>query len=220
MKNASILIFALSLIVPSFALAQETTTAPTSPTSSVSGDTPLKAGTKSLLFSFGGFANGGLTSGAFLAVSPDGSMDPQNTVAQYGVGGRYYLNEQLAIRGTLQFQTTTRDTDGNKDSYTMFGLGGGVQYHLITTGKVSVYAGGMLGFYSGTLKEEGTDDTKITGFGLYGLFGAEYYISANLSFGAEYVLGFTSTGAEQGDFSMDFTDVSVHTYSFYFGFHF
>ncbi|MBU1243027.1 porin family protein [Myxococcota bacterium] len=185
-----------------------------------SGDTPLAAGTKSLMFSFGGFANGGLTSGAFLAVSPDDNMNPMNALAQYGIGGRYYLNEKLAVRGAFQFQTTTRDAEGNEDSYTMFGLGGGVQYHFITSGKVSVYAGGMFGFYKGTLAEEGQDDVDITGFGLYGTLGAEYYISRNLSFGAEYVIGFTSTGADVGDFSTDFTDVSIHTYSFYFAFHF
>jgi len=185
-----------------------------------SGDTPLAAGTKSLIFSFGGNGNDGLASGAFLAVSPDEYMDPMITLAQYGIGGRYYLNEQLAVRAAFQFQTTTRDEEGVENSYTMFGLGGGVQYHFITSGKVSVYAGGTFGFYKGTYAREGNDDVDITGFGLYGTLGAEYYISRNLSFGAEYVIGFTSTGADVGDFSTDFTDVSIHTYSFYFAFHF
>ena len=185
-----------------------------------SGDTALMAGTKSLIFSFGAFANGGLTSGAFLAVSPDGNMEPDATMAQYGVGGRYYISDQMAVRGAFQFQTTTRDAEGNEDSYTMFGLGAGIQYHFVTSGKVSVFGGGMLGFYKGTLEEEGQDDTDVTGFGLYGILGAEYYINRSLSFGAEYILGFTSTSAETGDFEIDFTDVSVHTYSFYFAFHF
>ena len=117
-------------------------------------------------------------------------------------------------------QNTSRDAEGNESSFFKLGLGGGVQYHLITTGKVSMYAGGLLGFYMGTVEEEGQDDTDITGFGLYGVLGAEYYINRGLSIGAEYMLGFTNTGAEQGDFEMDFTDLSIQTFSFHLGFHF
>lgn len=215
MKAFYSLVFAMLLTVPSLALAQE---AP-----ATGGDTPLKAGTMSLVFSFGGFGNAGLTGGQFLAGAPvdNNGMEPMDGLgAVYGIGGRYYINEQLAVRGTLALQSTSRDVEGNESSYFMLGLGGGVMYHLITAGKVSLYTGGLLGFYTGTVEEEGEDDIDITGFGLYGLLGAEYYISANFSIGAEYMLGFTSTGAEQGDFEMDFTDISVQTFSFHLGFHF
>lgn len=213
MKAFCSLMFTLLLTIPSFASAQDAPAA---------GDTPLKAGTMSLVFSFGGFGDAGLTGGQFLAGAPtDTDMEPMGGIgAQYGIGGRYYINEQLAVRGTLALQNTSRDFEGNESSYFMLGLGGGVMYHLLTSGKVSLYTGGLLGFYMGTMEEEGEDDVDITGFGLYGLLGAEYYISANFSLGAEYMLGFTSTSAEQGDFEVDFTDFSVQTFSFHLGFHF
>ncbi len=213
MKAFYSLLFAMLLTVPSFASAQDAPAA---------GDTPLKAGTMSLVFSFGGFGDAGLTGGHFLAGAPaDLGMEPMDGLgAVYGIGGRYYINEQLAVRGTLALQNTSRDVEGNESSYFMLGLGGGVMYHLLTSGKVSLYTGGLLGFYTGSVEEEGEDDADLTGFGLYGLLGAEYYISANFSIGAEYMLGFTSTSAEQGDFEMDFTDISVQTFSFHLGFHF
>jgi len=216
MKSFYSLLFAVMLTVPSLALAQETAPA--------AGDTPLQAGTMSLMFSFGG---AGLIGGHFLAGAPadpdedDEYMEPMNGLgAAYGAGGRYYINEQLAVRASLALQNTSRDFEGAESSFFKLGLGGGVQYHLITTGKVSLYAGGLLGFYMGTIEEEGQTDTDITGFGLYGVLGAEYYINRGLSIGAEYMLGFTSTSAEVGDFSTDFTDISIQTFSFHLGFHF
>ncbi len=214
MKSFYSLLFAAILTVPSLALAQETAPA---------GDTPLKTGTMSLMFSFGAFNGTGLTDGHFLAGAPADQIDMEpraGLVAAYGAGGRYYINDQLAVRASLALQNTSRDAEGDESSFFMLGLGGGVQYHLITAGKVSMYAGGLLGFYLGTIEEEGRDDVDITGFGLYGVLGAEYYINRGLSIGAEYMLGFTSTGTEQGDFETDFTDISVHSFSFHLGFHF
>lgn len=186
-----------------------------------SGDTPLSAGTMSAIFSFGSYdSTMALTHGAFFSGAPNENLDPNLIQSQYGLGGRYYLNSQLAIRGTLLFGTTSRDVEGHEESYTRFGLAGGAQYHFITSGKASLYGGGMLAIYSGSYSEDGADDLDITGFGVYGILGAEYYISKNLSLGAEYTLGITKVSAEQGPVDSDYLDFSIQMFSFNLGFHF
>ncbi len=210
MKKSMFLTLALCLL-PFTALAQETAAA----------DTPLTAGTMSLMFSFGSYGtNYGLTNGAFFSAAPNEDMDPMTIHAQYGLGGRYYLSSQLAVRGTLLFGTTSHDTEGNEESYTRFGLAGGAQFHFLNSGKASLYGGGMLAIYSGSYSEDGADDLDIMGFGVYGILGAEYYISKNLSLGAEYTLGLTKVSAEQGPVDSDYFDLSIQMFSFNLGFHF
>lgn len=211
MKNLLSALILACVLIPFSVTAQEP----------AAGETPLKAGTMSAIFSFGSYgSNYGLTHGAFFSATPNEQLDPNYVGAQYGIGGRYYINEQLAVRGTLMFGTTSRDVEGNEESWTHFGLAGGAQYHFLNAGKASLYGGGMLAFYSGTYSEDGADDLDITGFGLYGILGAEYYISANLSLGAEYTIGITKASTEQGPIDADFFDFSIQMFSFNLGFHF
>mgnify|MGYP005844183855 CR=1 FL=1 len=208
MKKLLIVTF-IVVVFPFAVYAQETT------------ETPLAGGTMSMMFSFGSYgSNMGLTQGAFFSGAPGASMSATSISAQYGIGGRYYLSSQLAIRGTLLFGTTSYDREGHEESFTRFGLAGGAQFHLITSGKASLYAGGMLAIYSGSYSEDGADDLDIMGFGIYGILGAEYYISKNLSIGAEYTLGITKVSTEQGPIDEDYFDFSIQMFSFNLGYHF
>jgi hypothetical protein len=96
-------------------------------------NTSVSSGSKAVLFSFNGLDV--LNAGAFKG----------------GFGGKYFLSNQLAIRGGLQlgFASETipanpgpggASVDGNISAST-FGLNGAVEYHL-TSQRVSPYLGG------------------------------------------------------------------------------
>lgn len=97
----------------------------------------LTTGSRALLFSFGGLAN--LNANAF-----DG-----------GVGGKYYISNDWALRGGIQFATANRTipanpgpgqvgTDGSQSAW-RFGISAALEYHL-TKNRVSPYVGGGMGF--------------------------------------------------------------------------
>ncbi len=159
----------------------------------------LYAGSKALLFQFSGLANIG--AGNF----------------EGGVGGKYFLNSNLAIRGGLQFANASVSTPNtnlpdNKNSATTFGINGAVEYHL-STKRVSPYLGGGIAF--STTSTEETQQTvggenKVsnnrngvniggnafnagTTISVFGMVGAEFFIYDELSLGAEYRVGFSST---------------------------
>jgi hypothetical protein len=155
-------------------------------------------GAKSVLFSFSGLSF--LGAGAFNG----------------GIGGKYFLWESMALRGSLQFLTanqslpaTATGTDGSR-SATQFGLSAAVEYHLLKT-RVSPYVGGGLlfsttstTFKSNTTTPQATTNNSSTGetigtttylggtgFGINGLGGIEFFITKELSLSAEYQLGYS-----------------------------
>jgi len=162
------------------------------------------AGSKALLFTFGGLAN--MAAGSFNG----------------GIGGRYYINDPMAIRGGLQFVSANQSSPANPPSgvtgtdgsvsATRFGLLGGLEYHFIKN-RVSPYAGGLLSFsttstqsktaVTGTTTQTtvknrlsgetvgGASYTSGLGFGISGILGAEFFIVKEVSLGAEYQLGWS-----------------------------
>ena len=154
---------------------------------------------KAMLFSFSGLSV--LGAGAF----------------EGGFGGKYYLMENIAIRGSLQFLTASASTPGTitdgDTSATRFGLSAAAEYHLLKT-RVSPYVGGGLSFSTTSTSDKnavntagGTQTTtknKIggesiggktylggTGFGINGLAGVEFFIAKEVSLSAEYQLGYS-----------------------------
>lgn len=96
----------------------------------------LATGSRAVLFSFAGLAN--LNAGSF-----DG-----------GFGGKYYLSDDWALRGGLQFAVAGRDlpaspgpgqtgSDGSISAWRL-GISGALEFHL-TKNRVSPYLGGGLG---------------------------------------------------------------------------
>jgi hypothetical protein len=155
----------------------------------------LGIGSKAILFSFSGLSF--LGAGAFNG----------------GIGGKYFLWESMAIRGSLQFLTASKSTPGattdGSTSATQFGLGGAVEYHFLKT-RVSPYVGGGISFSTTATTDKSNTSPQVTvknrtageiigsttylagtGFGINGLGGIEFFITKELSLAAEYQLGYS-----------------------------
>jgi hypothetical protein len=155
------------------------------------GFTPANAsGSKALLFTFSGLQN--LGAAAFNG----------------GVGGKYFLAENMAVRGNLQFTTSSQSipysgtgsgTDGSL-SGTQFGIGGALEYFLAKA-RLCPFVGGGFGIAlaSTTKKDQAPSGaTQVTtenapqtingityspgfGFNINGLAGAEFFITQEIS---------------------------------------
>ncbi len=135
-------------------------------------------GSKALLFDFAGLSNLG-------ANAYNG-----------GIGGKYFLSDQTALRAMLLFGLDNRSLAGAKNDNIQFGLSAGLEYHLPISTNASPYVGGMV-----TAKSE---DTKITGAtststsaGVAGIAGVEYFFNKNISLSAEYQFGLTAMNTTQ-----------------------
>jgi hypothetical protein len=164
------------------------------------------AGSKAILFSFSG-----------LSVLAANAYDVKDVGA--GIGAKYYLTDPLALRASLIFATASQNvpaqaspgTDGS-NSGTMFGLTAGAEYHLLK-GRVSPFVGGALGFSTTsttkksmvagtgpqtTIENDATTPPLSLGgytftpglaFQVAGIGGIEFFITQDISLGAEYQLG-------------------------------
>ena len=193
MKKVLMLFLALAMLF-SFATAQDVTPG-------------VKAGSKSLNFTFGGLGAFGLN-----------ATGPNAPTA--GIGGSYFLNSDAAIRVGLQVVSTSRSipanaptglsgTDGTGSS---FGLGIGADYLMyMTAGRVRPYWGAGLQFITmsndykppvvgNASQGEDKDDpangpTGVT-FQVAGFLGAEFFIYSELSVSAEYQLNIVSLNSQ------------------------
>lgn len=127
-----------------------------------------------------------------------------------GIKMRGFLNENMAIRGTLELGL---DGDKNgiyngaelhstqKTSLFVFGLTPGFEYHFAHFKRGSVYAGAEIGFNVGSMSESttyedndyGTDTNSkgsIFGFNVAAITGIDVYLTQNLYLGAELGLGY------------------------------
>ena len=178
-------------------------------TLALAGDTvpANKAGSKALLFTISGlgtFGVGGVPIGEILT-SGNPNASP---VMAYGAGFKYYFSKDLAGRIGLNVFSQSGDykqTPQGQPTVTyetsMFGFGitPALEFHTGNIGPVSPYFGAYLSYLSSseTVKQPsgaGTVETKYTGstFGLGVLLGAEFFAWDQVSFGAEYGLGFAS----------------------------
>ena len=140
MKTSAILLTILLLTAATAARAQD--------------NTPItNTGARNLMFSFGGLST--MTAGPYLATKAGGTGDSAGLIPTYGIGYRYFLNNNLALRATLGFamnNNDTKGTNGNSDATTdatAFGIGAGVEWHMAPVAAVSPYAGAELGFLTG-----------------------------------------------------------------------
>lgn len=161
-------------------------------------DKPFMAkGDKAILFEFSGLDNLG-------AHSFEG-----------GIGGKYYLSQDMAIRGGLQLASINEDypfqgsggVDGEAYA-SRFGVSAAIEFHL-STKRVSPYYGAGVGLSftsteSKSVEADPVDQVTIkndsngefgyfggTEFDIFGMLGTEIYIFDNFSLAAEYRLGFS-----------------------------
>jgi hypothetical protein len=176
----------------------------------------IQAGSKALLFSFGGL--GFLSAGTF-----DG-----------GIGARYFLNESMSVRGGLQFTSASQTNPANPAagqagadgtaSATVIGIEGAAEWHM-GKGRVVPYAGVGLAFATtstdskpavtgvaplvqsetknsgGGLTVNGTSYSGGTTIQVFGLAGVEFFLYKELSLSAEYQLGYMSISRKDQVFS-------------------
>lgn len=179
MRRSLILLSAMTLFAAS--AAQSQIKAPTE-------------GSKALLFNFSGLSNLGLG------------------MYQGGIGGKYFLSDAMAVRALLMFGINNQTVNGNTgftDQTTdalNFGIGGALEYHLPISSNVSPYVGGGVTFTTGTVTStpsvpSGTAATQFkntnTSFGIAAIGGIEYFFNQNISLGAEYQFGLTTTSNSQ-----------------------
>jgi len=160
------------------------------------GDPYLKKRSKALLFEFSGLDNLGANS------------------FNGGIGGKYFIDNRMAIRGSLQFMTINetipfQGTGGvnGESQANRFGLSAAVEVHFDTS-RVNPYFGGGLGIAftsteSKTAEADVADQTTTkndrngefgyyggTEFVIFGMIGVEIFIFNKLSLAAEYRLGY------------------------------
>ncbi len=159
-------------------------------------DPYFKKQSKALLFEFSGLDNLGANS------------------FNGGFGGKYFINNRMAIRGSLQFMTIdeafpfqgTGGVDG-KAQAKRYGISAAIEVHFDTS-RVNPYFGGGLGIAftsteSRTAEADLADQIIIkndrdgefgyyggTEFALFGMIGVEIFIFDKLSLAAEYRLGY------------------------------
>lgn len=147
------------------------------------------AGDKAVLFNFTGLST--LNLGAYNG----------------GVGGKYFISDDIAVRGMLLFGVDNETTKGTvdftnaTDNKLSFGIGGGLEYHLPLASRVSPYLGGEVFFmnsaetFTPSVLAGGTANsikTTTTSFGLGAIAGVEYFFNDNVSLAAEYQFGVES----------------------------
>ncbi len=138
-----------------------------------------KSGNFAWLFSLGGLSN--LSAGNYNG----------------GVGAKYYLQDDLALRGGLSFSSASYP--GYEQNPSSFGINAGLMYNWATAGAVVGYIGAQ-GSYTSS-KEAlavGTSDAA-TEFGIGAVSGFEWFPYNQISFSGEYQLMFTSSKVGSGD---------------------
>jgi opacity protein-like surface antigen len=138
----------------------------------------IKEGTFGLLFSFNGFSN--ISAGNF----------------EGGIGVKYYLRKNLALRTGLQFGLSSEDYSAERApsselSKKYIGLSCAIEYHL-NKGRISPYFGGGFNYSSTFSKYESESDNK-TNFspdydilGFRAILGVEVFILEEISIAMEY----------------------------------
>jgi hypothetical protein len=171
-------------------------------TASAQSVTPANgAGSKALLFNWSGLSQLGANN--------------YTGTGTGGVGAKYYLSPALALRGGVQFgynktiiaanpPTGQTGLDGSNSSLTI-GANSGIEFHLLP-GRVSPYVGGALNISS--INTEVKNVVNVTGgvqtttkngggaglvLGVGGVLGVEFFLTNEISLGAEYLLGFGMT---------------------------
>lgn len=160
-----------------------------------------KSGDRALLFGINGFGDFGV-SGVGVGTTTTIVLGVPIETGLPGAGFRLYLVDRVALRagvGFRTFGTKSDDTLAADTSVTSFGIGPGIEFHMINAGPVSGYVGAAIGFSSNSVKVEGKiagnafeSTQSMSSFGVSGILGVEFFPWSNISLGAEYNLAFNS----------------------------
>lgn len=164
------------------------------------------AGSKALLFSFGGL----------------GALSANNFAG--GFGAKYFLSEAMAVRGGINFASASSTAPANpapgnvgvdgSQSATLLGLNGAVELRM-GKGRTVPYVGGGLAFQTASTENKALINNVAppapsqtvtknstagelgyqggTTFSIFALAGFEFFLWKEISLAGEYRLGFSST---------------------------
>ncbi|MFI5201369.1 MAG: outer membrane beta-barrel protein [Candidatus Kapaibacterium sp.] len=156
---------------------------------------PLTAqGSAAFMFTISGL-------GSFGIGSPGLGSDTAGPIL-FGVGGKWYLADDLALRVLLALHTHSGnpnypDSSSVKPSSTQFGIGVGVEKHFRPLYSTSPYVGAQISF-----ADQSTDNgasgnaefkTSSSTFGVAALAGFDWFFTKGIAAGAEMALGFSTT---------------------------
>jgi len=117
-----------------------------------------------------------------------------------GVGVKYFLADEMALRLLLGFSSSTRQSPADTEktlSSSTFGIQAGVEMHLRPLYSTSPYVGLQIG-YSMTSSDDAFGTTTVTdknsAFSVLAFAGFDWFFTRGIAVGAEMGLGFTSNG--------------------------
>lgn len=136
-----------------------------------------------------------------------GSTDFSDTSIVGGVGLKFLLSPELALRANLGFGNTgiteKAGTTELKFNGTYFWLMPGIQYNLVRVERLNGYIGGQILFASASFTIEGAtskSEGSETHFGAGAFLGFEWFAFDGISLSAEYALMFrTLSGTRTSD---------------------
>ncbi len=119
-----------------------------------------------------------------------------------GVGMKYYISDDLALRILAGLNTTSgdptfSDSTSAKPSTTDFGIGVGIEKHFRPLYSTSPYVGAQVSFGSHSYDNGGSgiaeEKNSASTFNVGVLAGFDWFMTRGMALGGELNLGFTST---------------------------
>jgi hypothetical protein len=150
-----------------------------------------KSGSMGLMFDIAGFGSFGLN-GMFIGQSDVDDIDTKI----YGVGAKYYISDNKAIRLLLAFSSHSGGEPSGQTvtSSSTFGIAAQYEMHVGPLYSTSPYFGGGVSFASTSASSTPSGGTKSTTsysqFGVSAVAGFDWYFTRGLALGAEYHLGY------------------------------
>lgn len=140
-----------------------------------------------------------------------GNIELNNPININGIKVRYFLTENMVVRGTLNFSmrtskdySTVNDVEQiSKTTFMNFAFTPGIEYHFQGSERLSPYVGAEIGFGLGSVKTH-TDNaghtsgslakskTPHNSFNVGLVTGVDFYITSGLYLGAEFGFGFNT----------------------------
>ncbi|MCS6990090.1 MAG: porin family protein [Chloroherpetonaceae bacterium] len=170
-----------------------------------------------LLFQFSGFGN--LATGGLGAVETPKDASGASVIVMNGVGGKFFMAENLALRAALTFaresasQPRSRNVAEFSETTTSVGIEIGAEAHLHNK-RLSPYFGGLVGYGNGSFsrKQGGVEvSAKRSGFGIAAIAGAEFFLFEQVSLAAEYRAVFQRSSASNSLSSGTVVDAPAQT---------
>ncbi len=151
---------------------------------------------------------------------------------QFGIGGKYWLSHDTALRGSLQLRNSESNTSPTAGVVTPVnpnptipinpsskiktkenGISLGYEKHFPQASQVSPYIGAEVAYFKGSTSYSffTPDEQKYQSYVINMLLGVEYFLNTNVSLGAEYTLGYLRTKYTSGPNKNTFKSYGINS---------